>query len=379
MGSLDLHKHGVLYHIILSTIGVLLLSTYMVRTILPYLASSLGASWLGISRVLYIGFLTIPVAAILTGWLCDKYRSYRILSIASILTGFTVVLYITALNIPELIGIRFLHALFTDIALATGLAIAAEASSRGYIGIGFLRMVEGFGIAFGPILAWILSLYSYSYVIIAATIFAVTPILSMYLGKDLKESRSKSKIDILTALSVLKNLRIISLSIIALAENIGFIIILSYYISYLVTRLGFTEAEYAILLVVESLSFSISSYFSEKIYRSRGRSSILASTIVALIVYILLYSFNFKPLIIILMIPLGIASSFMFNPVYVEVSVRADESRRGLIINSLDFIIDLVFLVSPLLEPLAIFIGLKGLLLIPVVIALPALIMYLHS
>lgn len=363
------------YYIVLSTVGLVLLATYMIKAILPYIALGFSTSQLDISRVLYIGLITIPLTTILTGYLCDKYNPVIILIIISILAGLAVSLYLILSNIFELLYVRFIHALLGDMVLAIGLVIASEATSKGYVGIGFLRFVEGLGIALGPMLAFTLSYSGYNYVIIAALIFTLMPIASVYLRKDFKRSRGEY-IDVSTALSILKNTKIMVLSVIALIECIGFIVLTTYYSSYLVVKLGFTVGDYALLLMVESLSFSVSSYFSEGLYRRYERSTVITSVIVGSIALALLSAMNTKLLIILSMMPIGIASAFMFNSVYVEVSIKAIESRRGLIINSLDFLIDLIFLTPPLLELLIPFTGIRGLLLIPVIISIPTLIAY---
>lgn len=65
---------------------------------------------------------------------------------------------------------------------------------------------------------------------------------------------------------------------------------------------------------------------------------------------------------------LGFSSGLALNPAYVEVSKRAPEQERGLVLATADVVVGVPLLFSPLLDPLSQALGSRG-TLIPVVAA----------
>lgn len=367
-----MHRGKLWYYIALLTSGLYMMSVYMVRTLIPYTAASLGGEYIDVSRILYASFIVLALISPFSGWLCDRFGSWRILFLSAAMASILTLSYLLVHDIIQLTIIRVVHALVGSFVTASSLAIASWVTSHGGVGMGFLRLVQGLGIALGPIVAGLLSAYGYGYTFAIASLLAATPILAIKLG------RTAARRGILPpwtafrkASSIIWCRHIVALLPPAIGEVLIFAIILTYYTSYLVIYMGYTEIEYGLFLTLEAASFGIGSYISEYIYRSIGYLTAALGCLGLILGSLMLWNPLLKLAVFAAAIVIGLSSSLSLNPVYIEVSHRVSDDIRGIGINVLDMIINLWFLA---IAPMEIFINIVGVNNIPLIMVLIILI-----
>jgi len=360
-------------YVVLLSCGLLLMSTYIVRTLLPYITVDVGGREVDVSRVLYISFVVLAFISPIAGWLCDVYGSWRVLLISVIPIALIIPVYLYVDNVISLLVVIFIHALLGSSALAAALSIASWVTSRGGVGVGFLRFSQGLGIALGPIVASLLASVSYPPAFMLASILALTPLTAL----SIKHIGRSGVLSPLTSLKYsIKLLRLRGVRVLlslAIAEALSFATLITYYTSYLVIHLKFNEVDYGLFLFLEAIAFSIGSYASERLYKAYSTMVAMIGCFALLISYTCLHFVYEKLPIFLLSSAIGLSSSLTFNPVYIEVSKVLSDEFRGLGINILDMIIDITLALIILLEPIVILIGFNNVTLIPVVIVLIAL------
>ncbi len=329
--------------------GLLLMSIYVVRTVLPFLASDLGGSKIDVSRILYVSFVVIAVLSPLAGLISDRIGASRLLLVSSASASLSILMYPLASNVDQLLAVRIVHSIFTELALAAGLSIAGSVTSSGGVGVGLLRASQGMGIALGPMIALALVPLGYSFTFLAASLLSLTPLLA-FLRKE--EVRSISLGDSMNLFSnVIRTRELQVLLFIAISEVLGFSILVTYFVAHMIS-LGLNEEGYAIFLTIEALSFSLAGYPSERLFRRFSLRFAIMSGLGLGASFLILALFP-SPFVFMAMAPaIGILSSFSYNPAYIYASDLAEEGARGFIVNSLDLMINLAFLSLPLLEPL---------------------------
>ena len=271
---------GLLNYAILSSVGVLLASTYIVRTLLPFIVAELGSSEIEVSRVLYVGFIVLSLVSPVAGWLSDRFGAWRLLAISSLLIAILIPLYPLLGRVEEVIALRIMHAFMGTFCIASSLAIASWVSRRGGLGFGLLRFSQGVGIAIGPLLASYTARFGYEMAFLIAGAMALTPLISLASG--VKPQRAPAPLKaIKKAFSILKAcVTCRPLMVVAVSEVLGFTILLTYYTSYMVMKLGFKEIDYGTFLFLEAIGFSLGSYLSDYILRRNTfHSALLGSSI----------------------------------------------------------------------------------------------------
>ncbi|GEM_PF-5288743 len=345
--------------------GLLLASIYIVRTILPFLTEELGGSSVDISRVLYISFVVMALISPLAGLISDRIGASRLLVVSSVAASLVVLMYPLTSSVSELLMVRFLHAVFAELALAAGLTLASRVTSSGRVGVGLLRASQGLGIALGPVLALILMSSGYGAAFLAASILSLTPLLALLYeeGGVRKTSLGDS---IVHFLHLVRSKRLQSLVLLALSEALGFSIVVTYFVSHMVS-LGLTEEGYAFFLTVDALSFSLAGYPSERLFRRFGLKFTLAAGMGLGMTFLVLALFPFPSTFVAAAPIIGVLGSFTLNPAYIEVSDLAVDGSRGFTVNSLDLLVNLSFLTLPPLELIFDTLGPSALMAIPLI------------
>jgi len=366
-------------YVVLMSSGLLLMSTYIVRTLLPYIIVDIGGSSLDVSRILYISFLVLAFISPIAGWLCDILGSRKILLTTSTIIALLIPAYLYIHSIVGLLAIRLTHALLGSFALAASLTIASWITSRGGIGIGFLRLSQGMGIALGPMLAGLLSLVSCDLAFVIASILALTPLTALIVKElDVKKNTPPPWTSIKYAGELIKAGKVKILLPLAIAEALSFAILLSYYTPFLVINLKFTESEYGLFLFLEAMAFSLGSYISEKIYRSWSEKAPILCCALLLLSYLSLHVIRDKVLVLTAGTAIGLFSSLILNPVYIEVSNIVRDEIRGVGINLIDMFVNISFSLIAPLEIIVAYIGYENVMLIPTTILAVMLIISLY-
>ncbi len=345
------------------------MSTYIVRTLLPYITANIGGSEIDVSRVLYISFIVLAFMSPIAGWLCDVFGAWRVLVISSIIIASIIPLYLYVTDVNNILLIRFIHSLLGSLALAAALTIASWITSRGGVGIGFLRLSQGMGISLGPMVAGFLASIGYFAAFITASILTLTTLTALLIRcKEERRNIPPPWTSIRYVAKLLKLRAVVTLLPLAIAEAFSFTILITYYTPYLTLHLKFSEQEYALFLFLEAMVFGIGSYISEPMYRRYGKLLTYTMSLGMLISYILLCIVKEKLMIIAVSPIIGLFSSFTLNPVYIEASKRLTDEIRGLGINLIDLVVNISLAFVAPLEILVLIIGFGKVMLIPVII-----------
>ncbi len=358
-------ERGILESVVISSAGLLLMSIYIVRTVLPFLTVAMGGSEIDVSRILYISFVVIALLSPLAGLISDRIGASRLLVISSIAASLSILMYPLASNISELLAVRILHAVFAELALAAGLSMASRVTSSGRVGVGLLRTSQGLGIALGPMLALIFMPLGYNATLLVASILSLTP-LPAFLYKEEGATGFALAESIRQFLDMVKSQKLQAVALLAISETLGFSILVTYFVSRMVS-LGLTEGGYAAFLTIEAICFSLAGYPSERLFRRLGSMFTLIAGL-GLGASFLILALLPSPATFVTMAPaIGVFGSFALNPAYIQVSDLARETAQGFIVNSLDLMVNLSFLVLPLLEPVFSSLSLSVLMLVPLV------------
>ncbi len=312
-------------------------SCYIVRAALPYLGIAIGASTEWIARVLYVSFIVLALLTPLSGYLCDRLDSTRIATVSTLLTFLSITCYTFVGDVIELLTTRIMHAALGQLLLAASLGIAAELSSISGTGFGTLRFGQGLGIAIGLACGGVVTTFlGPRYAVLLAAFIILIP-LPLYLAmwRTRGATTRRSTVTFLKAfreaMIVLRDRLLTSEFILAISENVGFALLLSYYVAYLVSEAGWRPWMYATFLAAESLSFSVGSLASEKLYERYGPLSLVVEGLGLAATYLLLYTYRSWIDAVAIAIPLGILSGFVAIPAFNEASKRARLGRTTVV------------------------------------------------
>ncbi len=243
---------------LVALLGLTMFSSYVIRTVLPYIARDLGLSTLWISRVLYVNFVALAAIAPIAGYLCDRYGYRSVITLSAIGFIALVPLYRLAHNAIELLALRLVHGAVIEILIASSMGLAAEISARGGAGFSVLRFFQGLGIAIGPIVAGILVLSSYTLALGVACIPLLLLLALLCLERiDQRRERRPSWRRALASLKLVLSPSIAKLLLMALSEAAPFIILLTYYSAYLVNVIVIPSYIYGAFLFLEAIGFSL--------------------------------------------------------------------------------------------------------------------------
>lgn len=351
------------------------MSNYMVRTVLPYLTQELGGSELWVARVLYLSFVVLALLSPFMGWLCDRYGLRRVLVTTALFLSLTTTLYLAVSSLTALVVVRVLHAVATELLIASSLALASHVTSHYGLGIGVLRAAQGLGIGLGPLLAGALSVVlGLDPVLLVAAVLALAPLTCLTLSPEVVQVRRAHLFTkaLRTVLRYFSPTWLTPVLTTAVAQAVSFTILTTYYTAYLTVELGLSPWEYGLFLVAECLGFSLGSLVSEYLYEKYRYSTLTVSTILLGVLYYLLSQVTAVLSIIVLVTPLGFLSALIFNPLYVECARRLPEEVRGTGVNLVDTIVNLSCGSVALLEPLMQVLTYRYSVLVPVAVLLTA-------
>lgn len=257
-------------------------------------------------------------------------------SLVSLITAYFAIIH----SVHELLITRVAQAVATQFLIASSLGLAAEVTSVGGVGFSTLRFGQGVGIALGVVLGgFITSLVGPRTSVLVASLIAVLPIPTYLLLK--LPSRGGEVVTPKEAIKevaeVLKNPYLLGLLPLAISEVLGYVLLLTYYTSYLVSIVSWSPIAYSAFLAAEAISFSLGSLFSEKVFSKFGIKSLLLSGLGLSASYLILYLVSRGYFVILATVPIGLFSGLVLTPVYSEAAkvVRVSKAMVSCAIDTL--------------------------------------------
>jgi len=358
-------------------VGLFTLPTFMMRAVLPYVTGSAGVHGEWMSRILYAGFIMLAVASPLAGWVCDRLGAWRVALVSAVLLAPLTLIYLLVHGFWGLLVVRLANSCIGEMLIAAANTIAAHATVSAGLGFGVLRFIEGVGIAVGPYLGGFLAEISLPLAVSAAAALMTPIALGALVAGRCSGGGGDGRRGLLESLRgsamVLSAPRLLVLLVAACGQVAGFAILLSYYTTLLVEELHLGPSMYGVFLAAESIGYSLGSLFSEKLYPRLGVPVVAMSSLVLAAVYFTLSCSRNVAVVLALAPVLGLSAGEAFNPVYMEAARRAGEWGRGVVVNTVDMIVNIsMAAVSLLLDPLVPLIGLRGAVVVAALINLGA-------
>ncbi len=352
-----------LLYLVLLVLGLPMMSTYMVRTVLPYVATGASVESAWVARLLYMSFLVLALLSPVAGYLCDRLGVRRVVVVSSVAAAVSVAAYAWASSLQHLVVVRLAHSLANTFLIASSLALAAYASASGGYGFSALRFSQGLCIAVGPLIAGLVAERAGVVLALAlASLLALLPAAAVLgVGGEASQRKPGPRAVVKAVARVASDRRVLAAAAPAVAQAVGFSVLATYYVTYLVTVRGWKPTSLGAFMMIESLGFSLGSLASEKLYTAAG-PRILAPLALGLAVAYTGLAYTATPhLVQALALAVGVASGLVYNPAYREAARLAPPEARGTIVNALDMVTDVSMAVALLaLDPLAVSLGLQA-------------------